>query len=171
MDKKEFAKVVMALQTYYPKEDKLLANNYAIELWYRQLQDIPYEVMQAAVVKWVSTEKWSPTIAELRSIAAEIMNGTTEDWGEAWQKVCAAIGAYGYNRPIEAIKSLPPLAGKTVERLGWINLCRSENMQADRANFRLIYEQLATETKKQHQIPQKFLEKIKYLEAGNDNDC
>ena len=43
MNREEFATWTMALKTYYPREN-LLPNNQAMELWYKQLQDIPYDV-------------------------------------------------------------------------------------------------------------------------------
>lgn len=64
MTEQEFAKFAMGLKTYYPREN-LLPNRPAMELWYRQLQDLPYEVAETALNKWVSTNKWSPSIAEI----------------------------------------------------------------------------------------------------------
>ena len=43
MNKKEFATFTMALKTYYPREN-LLPNEQAREVWFSQLQDIPFEV-------------------------------------------------------------------------------------------------------------------------------
>nr|DAM60616.1 MAG TPA: replisome organizer [Caudoviricetes sp.] len=142
MDKKEFALFASALRTYYSKEN-LLPNSQAMELWFRQLMDIPYPVAEATLNKWVATNKWSPSIAEIRELAAEIQNGKLPDWGEAWEETCKAISRYGYYRPKEALASLGPLTRKTVERLGFTNLCLSENPTADRANFRQCYEIVA----------------------------
>lgn len=142
MDKKEFALFASALRTYYSKEN-LLPNSQAMELWFRQLMDIPYPVAEATLNKWVATNKWSPSIAEIRELAAEIQNGKLLDWGEAWEETCKAISRYGYYRPKEALASLSPLTRKTVERLGFTNLCLSENPTADRANFRQCYEIVA----------------------------
>lgn len=142
MDKKEFALFASALRTYYIKEN-LLPNSQAMELWFRQLMDIPYPVAEATLNKWVATNKWSPSIAEIRELAAEIQNGKLPDWGEAWEETCKAISRYGYYRPKEALASLSPLTRKTVERLGFTNLCLSENPTADRANFRQCYEIVA----------------------------
>lgn len=142
MDKKEFALFASALRTYYSKEN-LLPNSQAMELWFRQLMDIPYPVAEATLNKWVATNKWSPSIAEIRELAAEIQNGKLPDWGEAWEETCKAISRYGYYRPKEALASLSPLTRKTVERLGFTNLCLSENSTADRANFRQCYEIVA----------------------------
>ena len=87
----------MALRTYYPKE-QLLPNQQAMELWYRELCDIPYNVAEAALRKWVATNKWSPTIADLREMAATVTEGEMPDWGEGWEQVLKAIKKYGSYR-------------------------------------------------------------------------
>ena len=65
MNRKEFALFASALRTYYPRE-KLLPNEQAMELWFNQLQDIPYKVAELTLNKWVATNKWSPSIADIR---------------------------------------------------------------------------------------------------------
>ena len=152
MDKKEFATFAMALKTYYPREN-LLPNNQAMELWFKQLQDIPYEVAEAGLQKWVATNKWSPSIADIREMASGIAHGEFPDWGDAWEEVCKAIRHFGSYRVGEALDSLSPMARKATERIGFRNLCMSENIMADRANFRMIYEQLAEREKKNAQLP------------------
>ena len=78
MDKKEFATFTMALKTYYPREN-LLPNDQAMTLWFSQLQDIPFEVAQAGLQKWVATNKWSPSIADIREMYTSIVQGDLPD--------------------------------------------------------------------------------------------
>ena len=152
MDKKEFSIFAAAMKTYYPREG-LLPNSQAAELWFRQLQDIPYPVAEAALNKWVATQKWSPSIAEIRESAAAITAGELPDWGEAWEKAIGAVRRYGFYRQAEAMASLDDLTKRTVQRLGYNELCMSENLMADRANFRMIYEQLLNRKKMDAQTP------------------
>jgi hypothetical protein len=153
----------MAIRTYYPRE-QILPNNEAMALWYRELQDIPYPVAEAVLRKWVSTNKWSPSIAEIRAEAAVIQNGETPDWGEAWEKVIGAIKRYGSYNVGKAMDSFDPLTRNCVERLGFRDLCLSENIMADRANFRMIYEQLAEREKTKVQIALPVQQAIKKLQ-------
>ncbi len=153
MTKSEFATFAMALKTYYPREN-LLPNDQAMTLWFTQLQDIPYKVAEAGLQKWVATNKWSPSIAEIREMSTSIVMGDLPDWGEAWNEVQKAIRHFGWYRSEEAKESLSPLTRKVVERMGFTNLCMSENPQAERANFRMIYETLAEREKKDSQLPQ-----------------
>lgn len=142
MDKKEFSTFVMALRTYYPKE-QILPNEQAMALWFRELRDIPADVAEATLRKWVSTNKWSPSIAEIRAEAATIQNGKIPDWTEAWERVLTAVSRYGMYRVEEALDSLDPLTRRVIGRVGFKRLCMSTNEVAERANFRNCYEQIA----------------------------
>ena len=151
MTKKEFAIFASALRTYYPKEN-ILPNEQALELWYKQLQDIPYNVAEVTLNKWVSINKWSPSIAEIRENAAGITQGEAKEWGEAWQEVLRAIRLYGSYEELKALDSLDDTTRKVVKNMGFKNLCFSENIAADRANFRMIYEQQLKRDKQDAQI-------------------
>lgn len=162
MDKPEFQVFASALRTYYSKEN-LLPNAQAMELWFRQLQDIPYPVAEATLNKWVATNKWSPSIAEIRELAAEIQNGKLPDWGEGWEQVNKAIRRFGYYRAKEALESLDPITREVVNRLGFTNLCLSENPAADRANFRQCFEIVAKRNHENNILPLPLQETIKQL--------
>lgn len=151
MDKKEFSMLAMAIRTYYPKEN-ILPNQQAMELWYRELQDIPYNVAEASLRQWVATNKWSPSIAEIREMASTVQHGSIPDWGDGWEQVLKAIRKYGSYRIPEAMESFDPITRQCVERLGFRNICMSENINHDRANFRMIYEQLQERKKKEGQM-------------------
>lgn len=165
MEKHEFGKIAMALQTYYPRED-LMPNPQAIELWYDQLQDYDYTVVATALKKWVATNKWSPTICELRQTAAEVMLGDIPDWGKAWEEVQDAIhihGLYAYN---EAMEMVSPLTRTAIERIGWDNLCMSENHVASRANFREIYNGVVQGEVSRRQIPENVAALIEEIQKN-----
>ena len=170
MDNKEFALWSMALRTYYPKAD-LLNSKEAMQLWYKQLEDLPYNVAETALNKWVAQNKWHPTIADIRETASDIMLGALPDWGAAWQEVISAMGCCGHNYPQEALASMGELTRETVRRLGWNQLCMSENPAASRANFRDIYNELAEKKKRERQLPEKLMltiQNIKMLGSGNN---
>lgn len=152
MTKKEFSIFAMALRTYFPKE-KILPNEQAMELWFLQLQDIPYKALEVALNKWVATNKWSPSIADLREAVAGLCEEDVADWGQAWESVLKAIRNFGMYRIEEALASLDDLTRQAVKQIGFREICLSENIQTDRANFRMIYEQLAQRKKTEMQLP------------------
>ena len=152
MTKEEFAVLVSAMRTFYGKEN-LLPNNQAMQLWYAQLQDIPYKVAEAALNKWVATNRWSPTIADLRELAADVAVGEAPDWGDAWHNVMRAVSKYGYNRQSEAMDFLDDVTREAVRRVGWYDICMSENVGVERANFRDIYNTLQERKQKERLVP------------------
>lgn len=152
MDKKEFSTFAMALKTYYPREN-LLPNTQAMELWYQELCDLPYNVAVTALREHVQTNKFSPTIAEIREKATTVITGQVQDWGEGWKSVQNAIRKYGMYQPEEALESMDELTAQAVRRLGFKELCTSENTIADRARFKDIYEQLAKRQKEDALLP------------------
>lgn len=167
MDKKEFATFAMALKTYYPRE-QILPNQQAMELWFRELQDIPADVAETSLRKWVSTSKWSPSIAEIREMAAEISGGDIPDWGSGWQQVCDATRKFGREYPKSAYNSMHPVVAEAAKQLGpWWDLCCSTNQEADRANFRMIYEAVAKRKQKEQQLALPLQNDIQRIQASN----
>ena len=166
MTKQEFGQFAAALRTYYSREN-ILPNEQAMELWYRQLGDIPYTAAVAILDRWVATNKWSPSIADIRDSMAEIQNGgPTDDWGEAWDQAMTAIRRFGSYDEDGALASLPPLTRETVRRIGYKSLCWSENQVADRANFRQVYEILSKRKVETDKIPLPVRETLKALTAS-----
>lgn len=165
MTEQEFAKFAMGLKTYYPREN-LLPNRPAVELWYRQLQDLPYDVAEAALNKWVSTNKWSPSIAEIRQMCCEVRQGEISAWSEAWETVLHAIRIYGSYRPQDAMFTFDDLTARTVKQIGgFVSICRSENIDIDRANFRMVYEELAKRKQKDALMPARLRSAIQRIQS------
>lgn len=175
MDRKEFATFAAALRTFYPKE-QLLPNQQAMELWYKQLEDIPYHVAETALQKWVATNKWSPSIAEIREAVTDISKERIPDWSEAWENVLKAVRTYGSYQPVEALESLDERTRACVRRIGFRNICMSENISVERANFRRIYEATAERDAQEMALPAPLREKIaalfgsEQLMIGSDNN-
>ena len=148
----EFSRIGMALKSYYPKEERLLKDEYAIKIWYEALKDISYQTMYLAVNKWVSIERWSPTIADLRRLSFEVKNPDMLTWDEAWETVLEALNRYGYYRAREGVESLDEITRTVVRRIGWTTLCTSEQIGIERAAFRDMYNALIARTKENGQI-------------------
>lgn len=130
-----------------------LPDDDAVRNWYQMLKDIDYKVLQMAIYKYAMTNKFPPTVAEMRELAAEIMLGELPDWGEGWEQVLKAIKDFGYMRPKEAMDSFDDITRECVKRLGFINICKSENISVERANFRQLYEQIANRQREAVKLP------------------
>ena len=165
MTKEDFKKIALAIKTTYPTS-KILETQDAMNIWYTLLQDLDYRVCQNAVLELISTCKFCPTIAEIREKCSGITSLPIKDYGEAWETVMRAVSRFGMYNQAEALESLDELTRKCTKRLGFGNICMSENITADRANFRMIYEQEANRKKTDNQLPQLVRsEKLEMIEV------
>lgn len=163
MDKKQFAAFAMALRTYYPRE-QILPNQQAMELWFREIGDIPFDVAEMALRKWVATNKWSPSIADIREMTAGIVNGDPMAWGESWEKALTAVRKYGSYNKAAALNSLDPITRKCVESIGYMELCLSENIMVERAHYQKIFEIYSKRERTNQQIAAPLLEAISRMQ-------
>ena len=158
MNKKEFALIAAALTAAYPNS-KILSEKTSLEVWYRMLGDLNYDVVENAVTECIATHTFPPSIAEIRDLCIDRLTGPRLTVDEAWGTVKKAIRRYGYYRPEEAFASMDYTTLSIVKNLGWTNLCLSENDVADRANFRMAYEAKIARVDKERLLPESISEK------------
>lgn len=156
MTLQEFNNLAKALRTYYPREN-ILPNKQSMELWYEQLQDLPYEIATLALKEWVLSNKWSPAICDIREYATRLMKGEAPDWGKEWEKVRRIAreeySEYDPERAQEALKALDDVTRDVAMRIGIRTIAMSENIEIERANFRMMYEPLAQRRKHMENMP------------------
>lgn len=157
MNKKEFSQLSIGLKASYPRFQMLVTDD-EMSFWYTMLQDIDYKVAQNAVLEYISTSIFPPSIAEIRKLCMERCKRSALSFDEAWGIVQKAIATYGRDRPREAFETMDELTLTVVKNLGWRNLCMSENQVADRANFREIYEVKARALQASDQLPEFVME-------------
>ena len=150
MTKDEFRVLAKGLKAVYTQPN-FLPDAEAIQIWYELLKDLDYATANVAIQKHMVSSKYPPTIADIREQATEVSYGQAPLWSDGWEQVLRAMRLYGSYRLQEALDSMDDLTRKAVKRLGFKELCMSENIAVDRANFRMVFEQLANreyETKK-----------------------
>lgn len=151
LTREQFGVLVKAMKAVFTN-DNFIPDKSAFEIWYTLLQDIPYSNLNIAVKTYMTTKTFPPTIADLRLICTSAVT-EIKDYGAAWESVMKAIRYYGSYRETEALASLDDLTRECVKRLSFKELCLSENIVADRANFRQIYETLEKRKRVDNQIP------------------
>lgn len=177
----EFKPIAMILKTVYQR-DNFLNSPEALKIWFQVLGDLSAESLTVAVRKYIETKPFPPAPADLRQIATEITTDTPSDWGHGWEQVRNAIRRHGVYDTKGALDSMDEVTRATVMRMGWQEICLSENIEIDRANFRMIYEQLAKRESERLQLSpglqkaltdlqeQLTLTEKKMLEGENDTD-
>lgn len=150
MNAQEFSTIAMAIRSAWPNAN-LMLDDKAKDVWYTMLADLDYNACLVAIKEHMSTCRFAPSIAELRERCSNVTSVPVQSWGDAWEDVISAIRFCGMYREEEALQRMNAITRKCVKRLGFQNLCTSENITADRANFRMIYEQ---EQKTQKELQQ-----------------
>lgn len=138
MTKLEFATLVVAMQAMYGED--FIGTEQALDVWYALLHDLDYQILSKVLQQYMLTNKFKPTVAELLEIYTELVSPTISDWREGWKKVSKAIGHYGMYQEKAAMESFDEITREVVKRLGFQNICLSENIVADRARFAEIYQ-------------------------------
>jgi len=162
----EFEQLALAVKAAYPNSN-VLPDKYSMKVWYRALADLDFRVAENAVWEHISTSVFPPSIAEIREKCTARLCPVETDWGSAWEEVQRAIRHYGFYREEEATASLSRLTAAAVRRMGFRNLCLSENQTADRAHFQRIYESLVKREIMQSQLPEFVGEERERLVEAN----
>lgn len=151
---KEWIILAKALKSVYAR-DNFLPDEESVKVWYEMLKDLSYQHVNVAVQKYMSTQKFPPTISEIRSIVAELVDGRIEDWSEEWKLVIHAMRGYspGSNREY----NFNDITAEVVKRLGGVEYMSRAHSYTEqdvlRANFRDIYKDLAKRKDEKRQMP------------------
>lgn len=107
MERAEFKTLVKGMKAVYA-QPTFIPDQDAFNIWYELLKDLPYEQANIAIQKYMLTEKFPPTIADIRTKANEIVTCPDESMSEleAWSLVHKAICNSGYHAE-EEFKKLP----------------------------------------------------------------
>ncbi|MBF1331116.1 MAG: hypothetical protein HXM53_08005 [Megasphaera micronuciformis] len=146
MNKQDILKAVAPLQLAYNAS----LDDARLRLYVEMLSDIPPSILETAVKKLIMTNKFLPSIAEIREVAygiKGIISGTAApDESEAWGEVIKAIQSVGYyGKPKFSHEAITT----AVNNIGWQDICMTTNdgMNTLRAQFRRAY-QLAAQRQK-----------------------
>lgn len=164
MTREQTKMVLTMLATSYNKRLMPELNEYTINLWHKMLEDVEYESIGLVVQKWIMTEKFPPSIADIRQAVAELyIDG--KDASEAWREIKDAVRKFGSYEEETALNSLSADTRRVVERFEYKKFCMMEEKDERTfyAQFRDAYNSLATREKTEKQLPAELNDKIKML--------
>lgn len=138
MTPSQAAKLVAVLLQAYPQAQFGPSSS---ALYERELADLDAGTALDAVRRIVRTNKWLPTVAEIRAAAVDVTAGARRLGVEAWGDVVEAIRRIGSYQA--APEFTDQATSECVRLLGWLNLCRGTNEAADRARFVELYDGLS----------------------------
>lgn len=115
MTLQEFSALVKGMKAVYT-DPKFIPDDYAMTVWYALLKDMTYAQATMAVQRYMSAESRTPTVADIRRMAAE--NSTPVDDSiselEAWSIVYKAICNLQWDAPEKEFDKLPDLCKKAI---------------------------------------------------------
>lgn len=167
MKKSETAMLFALISTAYPRDERFMkVDSMVRDFWAEMLADIPFEAAKAALKASVSTSPFPPSISEIRDYATRHSGPRRLTADEAWGAAIDVIRTYSlrtvqindapppqepparFGEPVrirksgkeyEAKRHCPPDVWAILERMGYADVCASENIDTIRAQFRMAW--------------------------------
>ena len=114
MTREEFKTLVKGMKAVYA-QPTFIPDQDAFNVWFELLKDIPYQQANVAIQKYMLTEKFPPTIADIREKATQIVESVDSSMSEleAWSLVRKAVRNSGYHS-VEEFEKLPEACQRAV---------------------------------------------------------
>ena len=125
MTKADAAKLVAIVVTAYPNYDKFrdaAEVEATVNLWATMFHEDPGGIVGLAVRKHIATNKWPPSVAEIRELMLETQHPELIPPDQAWAAVSDLLYSVGEYNHGDLNSQLPPLIARAVEVIGWGNL-------------------------------------------------
>ena len=175
MTKADAAKLVAIVVTAYPNYDKFrdeAAVTATVNLWASMFQSDDGRIVALALNKHIATNKWPPSVAEIRELMLELMHPDLIEPDRAWLAVSDLLYTAGENNHGDLHQQLPPLAARAVEAIGYCNLyemhrsCyRGGKPGMDRVAFMDIYKPMYEREKQRAMTPEGIASQIDAVAA------
>lgn len=118
MTKADAARLVAIVVTAYPNFDKFKdakAIEATVNLWAMMFEQDESGIVALAVKKHIATNKWPPSVAEVREIMLEIQHPELIEPDKAWLAVSDLMYSAGQFNHGDLSHQLPPLVARAVE--------------------------------------------------------
>lgn len=166
MEREEFKTLVKGMKAVYA-QPTFIPDQDAFNIWFELLKDLPYQQANIAIQKYMLTEKFPPTIADIRSKAMEIVAPMDESMSEleAWSLVHKAIRNSIYNADEEFAK-LPEACQRAVGNPAtlteWATMEQDEVSTVEQSHFIRNYRTAVARMKEEAKLP----DNVKLLISG-----
>lgn len=160
MTRDEFKILVKAMKAVYSSEN-FIADKDAFDVWYGLLKDLSYEQANLAIQKYMATEKFPLTIADIRTKATEIIAPAEESMSElqAWALVQRAIKNSGYHSE-EEFEKLPEACkiavGTPANLREWALMDSNQVATVEQSHFIRNYRAAVQRIKDDAKLPEKM---------------
>lgn len=132
-----------------------------VNMWWQTLEDFDIKTVLSVVQKYSMNNTFPPTVADLRKMLVKATNPTAlKSAEEAWEEVITAVRRFGYYQQSEALKMFDEPTKRAVRAIGWADICKSENIGIERANFFKMYNAFSESKRDEELLPAKLFEKL-----------
>jgi hypothetical protein len=137
------------------------------QTWASSFEDVPFGMVWNAVQQWILKEEYPPPISKIRERCMDMLKpqDRPKTAQEAWEDVIKAIKRFGSYRMDEAFKTLEERTKRAVRVIGWQNICASEAIGIERANFIKFYDSYNMDAKDTYIFPKALTDKIGQIMA------
>ena len=150
---------VAKLKTYYPRYYTRLTDNeinMLAESWTELTEDITIDIMLICLKRHASTNKWPPTIADIRQDFISMIGNSAIDEGQAWL-LAKKYQKRNYFGPGVVVgekdnSDIPAEIQQVVQQIGFEAMMMSENENVMRSNFLNIYKTIKQRIKIDNQV-------------------
>lgn len=162
MNSIETGKVLEFLMSAYPAARGELRTEQALDIWSRSLKDLTFTEVSHAVSAWVLTEKWLPTIADIREKCHNLTTPPDMLASNAWDQLIRAL-RYSYAPESEDVwRQLPPITKEIIGGYATFRAWGNTETQAlesvQRPMFIKRFEMIQARDRKQAAAPSFFRE-------------
>lgn len=169
MTKSDAAKLVVVLVAAYPNFDKFKeskAVEAVVDLWAAMFEAEPAELVGLALKQYISTNKWPPSIAELRAIIADIQHPDLIPPDMAWAAVSDLMVQSGQHYYGDLYSQLPPLVARALEIIGYTTLYNLGGKAGlDRVTYLAQYTPMYERARQAAMTPQSVAQRIADVQA------
>lgn len=126
INRKDIVEILTLLKITYPNALKDLSEeelSLMIEVWTKDFENTPKEVFNKAINNIRSTNKYFPSIAEIKEEIAKMKIGNIPEAEDEWQDVLYVVRKWGSYREKEALEDLNPYTAKIVKYIGYYRIC------------------------------------------------
>lgn len=153
----DFRTIIRGLSAAYPK-DNFIPDEYTFNLWYTTLQDIPYPTLHKASLNYIMTNRYAPSIYDLRAYAQDVNSAIDMLASQAWDKLFKAL-RYSYAPESEQVwNNLPEITKQCVGGYStfraWGNTELSALESVQRPMFVKRFEALQARERKESAVPE-----------------
>lgn len=161
MNSSELAKIGALIAAEHPSFTFLNdagGPNAKFSLWKHELEQFSANLVLESVRVHLGRSEWPPKLSNILNIIKEAKKLNILTPGDAYGEVLILISRFGYYREKQALLAATPATQRAIKRIGWREICTSDNLEALRAHFYKVYEQVALRNEQKQDLKRVYKE-------------